>query len=183
MEELLKEIKGYALSNEDINDILEPDTKVFPYPNFANMNHIDEAFDPLGRCIILFLTQSETNGHWVCMFKRDKKTIEYFDSYGEKPEGPRSWLSQEQLDRLGQSEPYLLDLLRKSGYRVYYNTYPYQSDKNDINTCGRWTVARLICKDLSNKEFYNAVKQDMKDKNIKSFDDWVALFTYDILGK
>jgi hypothetical protein len=117
------------------------------------------------------------------MFKRDKKTIEYFDSYGEKPEGPRSWLSQEQLDRLGQSEPYLLQLLRKSGYRVYYNTYPYQSDKNDINTCGRWTVARLICKDLSNNEFYNAVKKDMKDKNIKSFDDWVALFTYDILGK
>lgn len=182
MEETLRKIKGYALSNDDINEILEPDTKVFAYPRFAEMSHIDEAFDKLGRCVFLFLTQSETSGHWACIFKR-KNYIEYFDSYGKKPEDQRNWISQEQLDRLGEGEPYLWNLLRNSGYQVYYSTYPYQSDRDDINTCGRHAVARLICKDLSNKEYYNLVMSEMKAHKLKSPDDFVALFTYDILGK
>lgn len=182
MNETLRQIKGYALSNEDINDILEPDTKVFSYPKFASMNSINEAFDKLGRCVFLFLTQSETSGHWICMFKRNGH-IEYFDSYGEPPEAQRKWISEEQLQKLGQGEPYLLELLQKSRTPVYYNTYSYQSDRDDINTCGRWCVARLICKELDNKGFYNLVKEEMKNHNLKSMDDFVALFTADILGR
>lgn len=182
MTETLRQIKGYALSNEDINRILEPDTKVFSYPRFAEMNSIEEAFDKLGRCVFLFLTVSESSGHWICMFKRNGH-IEYFDPYGMKPEEQRKWLPQEQLDELGQGEPYLITLLRKSRMPVYYNTYPYQSDKDDINTCGRWCVARLICKDLDNKSFNNLVKEEMKQNGLTSMDDFVALFTYHILGK
>ena len=182
MEETLKKIKGYALSNEDINEILEPDTKVFAYPKFAEMNHIDEAFDKLGRCIFLFLTQSETSGHWLCMLKKGD-SIYYFDSYGGKPEHPREWLSQEQLDVLGEGEPYLWNLLKQSHYKVYYNTMKYQSDAANVNDCGRWCVARLICKDASDVQFYNIIKSDMKKRGITKMDDWVCLFTYDILGK
>jgi hypothetical protein len=78
MEESLKKIRQYSLSNDDINAILDPDTKIFSYPKFADMKHIDEAFDNLGRCVFLFLTESESSGHWVCMFKRGN-VIEYFD--------------------------------------------------------------------------------------------------------
>lgn len=182
MEPSLQQIKGYALSNDDINKILESDTEVFAYPKFAEMSHIDEAFDKLGRCVFLFLTESETSGHWLCIFKR-KGHIEYFDSYGDAPDAQRKWLSQEQLDKLGESEPYLTKLLKASKYPVYYNTHAYQSDRNDINTCGRWCVARLICKDLDNRGFYNLVKDEMRKHNLKSPDDFVALFTYDILGR
>jgi hypothetical protein len=177
MEETLYKIRQYSLSNDDINAILDPDTKIFSYPKFAQMQHIDEAFDPLGRCVFLFLTESASSGHWVCMFKRGN-IIEYFDSYGEKPEAQRSWLTEERLQELGQGYPYLMDLLKKSGYKVYYNTYPYQKDKADVNTCGRWCVARLVCKDFTNHEFYNIVT-----KSGYKPDDWVALFTYEILGK
>jgi len=38
-------------------------------------------------------------------------------------------------------------------------------------------------KDYSNLEFYNAVKKDMKEKGITKFDDWVAVWTYEMLGK
>lgn len=178
MEETLRQIRAYPLSNTDINEILEPDTKVFAYPEFASMNTIEEAFDELGRCIFLFLTESENMGHWVCMFLRKDGSIEYWDSYGEKPEAQRAWVSKEKLKELGESEPYLWDLLKKSGRKVYYNTHAYQSDKNDVNTCGRWVVARLICKDASNLQFYNIVK-----KSGYKPDDWVALFTHEILGK
>jgi hypothetical protein len=179
MEEKLRKIKAYSLSNDDIQSILEPDTKIWSYPDFGNMEHIDEAFDKLGRCIFLFLTESQNVGHWLTMFKRPaQKTIEYFDSYGEKPEAQRSWLTDDQLEALGEAQPYLWNLLKKSGYKVFYNTVPYQSDRSQINTCGRWAVARLICKDASNHEFYNIVKSSGY-----SPDDWVSLFTYDILGK
>lgn len=177
MEETLRTIQAYALTNEDIQAILDPDTKIFSYPKFAEMSHIDEAFDSLGRCIFLFLTESENVGHWLTMFKRNGH-IEYFDSYGERPEAQRDWISQEKLEELGEGEPYLWNLLRASGYKVYSNTVPYQSDKKNMNSCGRWAVARLIYKDASNLEFYNIVKKSgMKP------DEWVSLFTYEMLGK
>jgi len=181
-EQQIADIKAYALSNEDINEILEPDTKIFSYPEFARMDHIDEAFDKLGRCVFLFLTKSPTSGHWVCMFKKDN-TIEYFSSYGDKPEAERKWLTEEQLEELDQDEPYLHNLLKSSGYKVFYNTHEYQSDREDINTCGRWCVARLITKDISNLQFYNLVREQMKARGLTKPDDWVALFTYEFLGK
>ncbi len=181
--ELLTQIKAYALSNEDINTILEPDTKIFTYPSFCQMDSINESFDSLGRCIFLFLTENDTTGHWLCMFKSKENIIYYFDPYGEKPEAQRKWLSQEQLDVLGEGEPCLMNLLKESGYKVYSNAVPYQKDKKDLNTCGRWCVARLVCKDMTDKQFFNLVKKEMKDKGIKTSDDWVALFTYEILGK
>ena len=180
--EQIASIKAYALSNDDINHILEPDTKIFTYPEFGKMNSITEAFDKLGRCVFLFLTTSPTSGHWCCMFKRSD-CIEYFSSYGDKPEDERKWLTEEQLEELGQEEPYLYDLLKQSGYKVYWSTHQYQSDRQDINTCGRWCVMRLICKDFSNKEFYNLVKEQMKERGITKPDDFVALFTYEFLGK
>lgn len=183
MEEQIADIRAYALSNDDINEILDPDTKIFSYPKFCEMNHIDEAFDRLGRCVFLFLTESPTSGHWLCMFKRGGNTIEYFDSYGGKPDSQREWLSDEQLEMLGQEDCCLTNLLRASRYRVYYNTNPYQKDKKDYNTCGRWCVARLICKDMSNNDFYHLVQRQMKDRGLKSPDDWVAIFTYEMLGK
>jgi hypothetical protein len=177
--EKLAEIKAYSLSNDDIQKILEPDTKILTYPDFCHMRHIDQAFDKLGRCIFLFLTEGPNVGHWITMFKRPRENaIEYFDSYGQKPEAQRDWLTEEKLHELGESEPCLWNLLKKSKYKVFYNTVPYQSDRNAINTCGRWGVARLICKDLSNKDFYTLI-----DRSGCTPDDWVALFTYGMLGK
>lgn len=183
MEAKIADIKAYALSNDDINDILDPDTKIFSYPKFCEMSHIDEAFDSIGRCVFLFLTESPTSGHWLCMFKRGGNTIEYFDSYGGKPDSQREWLSEEQLEMLGQEDCCLTNLLRASRYKVYYNTHQYQKDRKDINSCGRWCVARLICKDMSNLQFYNLIKEQMKERGLKSADDWVAIFTYEMLGK
>lgn len=179
---MVEEIKQYALSNDDIQEILEPDTKILTYPEFANMSSIDECFDKLGRCIFLFLTKSPTMGHWITMFKRGNN-IHYWDSYGEPPEAQRKWISEEKLEELGEEEPYLLNLLKQSGYRVYWNTHAYQTDKEDVNTCGRWAVARLICKDMDDHQFYNLVKDEMKKRGISSPDDFVALFTYELLGK
>jgi hypothetical protein len=182
MKKIPQQIKAYPLSNQDIQDILAPDTEIHIYPDFASMSSIDEAFDKLGRCIFLFLTESKSAGHWLCMIKRGD-TIEYWDSYGKPPEEQRNWLSQEELDALNEGEPYLMNLLEQSGYKVYYNTHKYQKESSKDNECGRWVVARLVCKDISNDEFLKLVKKGMKENNLQSEDDWVSAFIYDILGK
>lgn len=182
LKDMLPEIKAYALSNTDIQEILNPDTRIITYPEFASMNSIDEAFDELGRCIYLFLTENEVTGHWMCMFRKGD-IIEMFDSYGEKPDAQRNWLTEEQLDDLNQSEPYLTMLLKKSPYKVYYNTYQYQKERDGVNSCGRHCVARLICKDMSNLQYYNMVKEQMKEYGLANPDDFVALFTYQFIGK
>ena len=174
----MEEIKEYSLTNDDINRVLDPPTTIWTYPQFSSMDSIEDCFDSLGRCVFLYLTTSPTSGHWVCMFKRNNNTIEYFDSYGEKPEQPKTWISREQNEQLGQSEPVLMKLLKESRNRIYYNTFPYQKNKEDTNTCGRWCLARLICKDFSNQQFFNLVKGSGK-----SPDDWVAGFIYELLGK
>jgi hypothetical protein len=180
--EELERIKSYALSNDDINDILGSDTKVFTYPKFFDFEHIDEAFDREGRCVFLFLTQDEHTGHWLCMFKRPEG-IEYFDSYGDKPDAQRSWLSEEKLEELGEGEPRLTELLRASGQRVYYSTCQYQVERSDVSSCGRWCATRLLCKDMSNLQFFNFVKEQMKELGLTKRDDWVSLFTFQQLGK
>jgi hypothetical protein len=180
--DLLKRIREYALSNDDINEILGTDTKVFTYPKFFEFEHIDEAFDREGRCVFLFLTENEHTGHWLCMFKRPEG-IEYFDSYGDKPDAQRDWLSEEKLIELGEPTARLTELLRNSGQRVYYNTFQYQVERSDISSCGRWCASRLLCKDMTNLQFYNFVKEGMKEMGTNSKDDFIGVFTYSELGK
>jgi len=179
----IESIRNYALSNDDIQEILEPDTKIITYPKFGEMSSIDEAFDSLGRCIFLYLTENASTGHWVTMWKTSPESIYYFDSYGKKPDEPRNWLPEEKLEELGQDEPYLTQLLKESGYKVSYNTVPFQKTREGMNDCGRWCVGRLICKDMDDKQFFNLIKQQMKEQDIKSPDDWICLFTYSYIGK
>ena len=169
--------QSYSLSNDDINKILEPDTKIWTYPDFKDMSSIDECWDSKGRCIFLFLTKSEREGHWIAMWKKGD-TIHYFDPYGMKPEAGRSWLSHDQLEDLDMGEPYLYNLLKNSGYKVVYNTVPYQSKDGAVATCGRWAVLRLLWKDVSDAEF----KRRVKDSGM-SPDEFVTAITSDVLGK
>ena len=176
-EHLITEIKAYALTNDDIQKVLEPHTRILTYPQFGTMRHIDEAFDNLGRCIFLFLTESESSGHWICMWKKGK-TVYYWDSYGMPPGGSREWLTAEKLTELNEDEPYLEHLLANSGYRVVINRNKYQKEKNGISTCGRWCLTRLVLKDHDERTFKQLVKRSQM-----SPDDFVAVFVADMLGK
>jgi len=169
-------IKSYALSNSDIERILGK-TKILTYPELGDLRNWEDAFDEQGRCVLLFLTENEQTGHWVGLIRNDK-TIEYFDPYGEAPEGDKKWLSKEKLRQLDEDKPYLTNLLRASGLKVYYNQHQFQQDRGDVNTCGRWVVSRLLLRKKSLKQFYNYVMKG-GDKP----DDIVSALTFKILGK
>lgn len=173
----LEEVKDYPLSDGDIRTILGDDIRIMTYPELKHMRSIDECFDKKGRCIILFLTSSPTEGHWCCMLKK-KRGIEFFDPYGEKPEAQKDGVPKGRLEQLDERQPYLTKLLRASGRPVFYNTHDFQKDSADINTCGRHCVVRCLYGPYSIQKYKRII-----DSSGLSPDDFVSGITYDKLRK
>ena len=173
----LDDVKDYPLSDGDIRHILGDDISIKTYPDLAKMRSIDECFDSKGRCILLFLTSSPTEGHWCCLLNK-KKGIEFFDPYGDKPEKQKEGVPQSRLEALNQSQPYLTKLLRASGRPVYYNTHDFQQDKRSINTCGRHCVVRCLYGPYSLDKYKRII-----DASGLSPDNFVSGLTYDKLRK
>ena len=173
----LGKIKEYPLSDADIRKILGNGISIITYPDLGKMNSIDEAFDSKGRCIMLYLTESETSGHWVCMLKK-RGSIEFFDPYGEPPDKPLTTLSDEQREALGEGEPLLTEMLRASGKPVYYNTHGFQKDRADVATCGRHSVVRCLYAPYTLEKYKACI-----DKSGMSPDNFVSALTAQKLGK
>ena len=181
-ENKLKDIEKYSLSDVDIQKLLAPDkTKIIIYPDLKKYSDINQCFDKLGRCVLLYPLFSEYAGHWVGMLKHPDKTIEYFDAYSNKPDTEKAWISKEQVAELGMTENYLSNLLKKAhddGYTILYNPYKLQSDKRNVNDCGRHVVVRLLFKNLSLDNYV----QYIKDRKMTP-DEFVSKLTYQYLGK
>ena len=176
MSDAIEEIKEYPLSNSDIERVLGG-TNIYAYPELSRFTSLDEALDNHGRMVLLYLTEDENTGHWVCVW-RDGKTVRYFDPYGNPPEYPKRWMSPRRNAQLGQSNNDLMRLFKGTGNPVFYNTHPYQREGDDINTCGRHVIARLLLKDVDDKQYYDLVK----DSDVNP-DDFVSVSTYFLLGK
>jgi len=171
------EIKSYSLSEDDIKQII-PTLKVMSYPQLLEHDNIDDVLDEKGRLMLLYLTEDESTGHWVCLLKRGNK-IEYFDPYGNyKPDEEKEWLTEDKLEQFGQDTDHLTKMLGSSGYKVVYSKAPFQEDKQDINTCGRHCATRLYFKHLSLPQY----TQMVIDSGM-SPDDFVSAFTFNMMRK
>jgi len=175
----MEEAIGYALSESDIQKMI-PTLKIIPYPDLLKANSIDDVLDDKGRLMLLYLTESELMGHWVCLLNyRNSNVLEYFDPYGGyKPDGESKWLTPQKLKELGQSSKKLTQLLDESDYVVKSNAYPFQEDKGNINTCGRHCTTRLYFKNLKLPEYIKLVESTGLEP-----DDFVTAFTYNLIGK
>jgi len=173
----LGKIKDYPLSDTDIRKILGKDIKIITYPMLGQMESINEAFDKHGRCIMLYLTEDESTGHWVCMLNKGKE-LEYFDPYGEAPEEALSGVPQSKLQELDETRPYLTALLKASGKKVSYNHYAFQKTKDDVNTCGRHSVVRCLYSPYSLKQY-----KKVMDSSGMTPDNFVSALTASKLGK
>ena len=170
---------GYALSETDIQKMI-PTLKIISYPELLKANSIDDVLDEKGRLMLLYLTESEMMGHWVCLLNyRNSNIIEYFDPYGNyKPDGEAKWLPKERLERFGQSTKQLTKLLNNSKYTVKSNAYPFRGDKANVNTCGRQCTTRLYFKHLKLPEYIKLVESTGLEP-----DEFVTAFTYNLIGK
>ncbi len=182
-EQLLESLKGYALSDLDLQHILNPDTKIHKYTDLYKIKHIDELFDSLGRCILLYLTEDQNTGHWIGLLKKGNE-IEFFDPYGHPPDtqGENLNVPYENNELFGQNYPRLLELVKKGGYKLRFNNKPLQKEDYSIATCGRHTATRLLFYKLS-LEQYHELMDKLENGIIDDADDVVTKLTYDILNK
>lgn len=130
-------VADYELGEDDIRKLLG-NVRIMSYPDLAKET-LESLFPEDGIVVILFLTESKTKGHWTCLSKKGD-AIEYFDSYGIKPDGERAWLDKRQRILLGQVRPLINDLLQSHNGPVYYNEKKLQ--KGTVSTCGRHVVVR-----------------------------------------
>lgn len=173
----MDQAKSYALSDDDIRKLLGSGIKITSYPDLEKVNHIDELFDKMNRAILFVPQQNEQQGHWCCLIKRGK-TIEFFDPYGEPPEAQKDTLDNAHLSKMRMNEPFLADLLTDNPYNVIYNKVQLQELTNDVNTCGRHCVSRLLYHRYPIQKY-----REIIDKTRLSPDEFVVKLTYDELGK
>ena len=175
----MPQVESYSLSESDIQKMI-PTLKIIPYPDLLNAQHIDDVLDQKGRLMLLYLTENESTGHWVCLLKyRNSNIIEYFDPYGNyKPDGESKWLTPQKLKELGQASKKLTQLLEDSSYEIKSNAFPFQTDKFNMNTCGRHCTTRLYFKHLRLPEYIELVESTGLQP-----DKFVSAFTYNLIGK
>jgi hypothetical protein len=161
-QEYWSRIISTPLSDSDLRSLLGENIRVVTYPQLESCTTIADALDDTGRCIILFLTESSTSGHWTCVHTTGPTSLEYFDPYGLKWDVPFEWLSDEQERALGQTRHSLSRLFaaaQREGVNVTHNSTQFQAKGDAIASCGRWCAARLLMGDLTLPQFTDVVKR------------------------
>lgn len=178
-----KDIQAYPLSETDMKKVI-PTLNIKSYTDLMDADTIDDVLDEKGRLMLLYLTENESTGHWVCLLKlRDSNILEYFDPYGNyKPDGEKKWISLAKQREFGQDTDKLTKLIKNSPYELKSNAVPFQESKNDVNTCGRHCLVRLYMKHLSLPEYADMVAKACEEGNMTP-DDFVSGFSYNLIGK
>lgn len=169
--------RAYSLSDGDIRRLLGNDIKILVYSDLTDYNNPLSLFDGKGRCILLYQTEDATTGHWVCLLNH-KDRVEFFDPYGDKPETQKKYMNPMLKKSEGLQRPLLVDLLKKLGKPITYNTHAFQKTRDDVATCGRHAVVRCYYAPYSLDKYKKIV-----EKSGLAPDDFVLGITYDKLRK
>ena len=132
---------NYSLTNSDI-ELYIGEGHIMKYSDLNRFQNIDQAFDD-NNFLILLIESHRNSGHWTCLLKYDDGTIEQFDSYGGKIDSELKFITSSMKRNLHENNCVLTQLLRRSGKTVW-SKYQYQKLDNDIDTCGRHVILRVL---------------------------------------
>jgi hypothetical protein len=170
-----KRAEAYSLGDNDIKRLLGAGTKITTYTDLNKVHHINEIFDGKGRAVVFFPQESASVGHWIGLIK-DGRQIEFFDSYGNYPDKQKPDIETQRELQIDQ--PLLTKLLEDSGCRVIYNKVALQKTRDDVQTCGRHVVCRLLYSKYPIARYRTMIKSTGL-----SPDEFVTKETLPILGK
>lgn len=171
----IKYYENIALSNTDLIKMLDKKATVVIYPDLIDYKDIDEVLGKYGACFLLFEAKPKY-GHWVCLFKRNENTIEFFNSYGGWPDDSLNHIPMHFREISNQLYPMLSLLILNSPYNLEYNEFQFQKVNKNIKSCGRWCVVRLLLRDLDIYQF-NELINLMKNETKLNGDELVTLLT------
>lgn len=174
MDTLVDNSERIDLSGKDIMRMVDGQTRILPYEQLKTYNNLEQILSPYGTCVLLYETK-ENFGHWVVLIDRGSGMLEFYDSYGLKPDEELQIDNQYHL-RIhgGVLTPHLTALIKSGGWSVKYNNKQLQKQLSDVNTCGRYCVMRILYKDISIQKFNDLLT---KNKHYDS-DFWVSAMTY-----
>lgn len=167
----LRKLKSKALSESEILHLIDGKANVITYTELEDIDNLDEALGKHGAFVLLYQTLNKNYGHWTCVFKMNKNSVYFFDSYGLLIDDEMDFVPEAFKESNYKDYRHLTKLLYDSGYKVYYNEYPFQAESTNetVNTCGRWVSVRLTLRDMAEKDFA---------KLFLSFDDPDLIVTY-----
>ena len=170
-----EQVEAKPLGDDDIKSYF-PGAKVIVYSDLAKYNSIEELLPKEKDFAFILLESSPNRGHWTVL-SRYGDTSEFFDSYGGRPDSQLRWNNKTTNKKLGQGKKLLSEHLRAWKGKVVYNPIAYQSDGEDVNTCGRHDCFRiqnmLDGKDL---DAYYIHMKDLKNNMGVDYDGVVANF-------
>jgi len=170
LEELVEEPMG----DDDIH-LYFPNAKIMRYGDLQQYSSIDHLLPKeVDYCFILY-EDSVNKGHWTCVSKYGS-TVEFFDSYGGYPDSQLAWVDMARRLKLNQARPWLTHLFDLCPYNVIYNPFKYQTESEDISTCGRhcvWRIINLVENDKDLEGYYKMMKK-LKSETNESYDQIVA---------
>lgn len=152
-------------SNSDIDRWLG-EGHIIKYSDLADYSNINELL-PNDRDFKVILIESSVNqGHWVAVMKYGN-ILEFFNSYGTTLEHDFKFIPTMVKHLLGQGGNLLTKLMKTKdkGQKIYYNKKKLQKINDDINTCGRWVVARCLSMKIGWEldDFINKVEDKTKE--------------------
>jgi len=167
----IKQELARSLSDTDIKRFLKNKTKIIQYKELSKYNNIDDLLYPYGHVILLYMT-GHNYGHWTLIMRRGQNEIHFFDSYGYKPDEEFNFIDNEFRAVSNQIYKKIVFMLLNSPYNITYNEYKLQSKstkKQQISTCGRWCLGRLINGHLDEHQFAEFFKGKNKDIKITKY--------------
>jgi len=138
----VKAISETPMGDDNIRKYF-PNAKILKYSELADIQDITQLLPQDKSFFFLLYEQSLNTGHWVVVNRykdNGRDTICFFCSYGSKIDGPLYWNNPAKNRELGQSRPYLTELLQKSGKHLQYNKVQYQSKTSPVATCGAFAT-------------------------------------------
>lgn len=144
MSEITERIKK-PMTNYDLEKYLSiSPADLIKYSELSDYKSIEDLLPKDGDFKVLLIEDKYNSGHFVGIF-RFGKTIEYFNSYGEKYDTDWKFIPRMIRVILGQATNDLTRLFKKAkadGFEVVWNKKPLQKLDNKIQTCGRYVVMR-----------------------------------------
>lgn len=164
---ILAQLEHNALSFLQLQHLVGPENtkhaRWILYDQLSKYKTFDELMALGAVCILLEIEKRNAPkvGHFILLL--DHKThLEHFDSYG---------LTMDEELKITQ-EKHLTRLFTTCRKKIVDNTVRLQQFREDINTCGRWVVARLLLRELELDEFISLIKYFVRPS-----DDLVAAMT------
>ena len=160
MNAVIKELKAYPYSSQDIMNICEGKTKILTYQELQKFKTIDGALKPYDNFVLLY-EMKPNFGHWVCVIKHKNPKykggakIEFFDPYGYGIDKQFKFINKNfngNGNRLKLSE-----LLVNSPYKIVENKKKIQKLKEGVNSCGRHVGFRINMRDMELDDFVKFV--------------------------